>query len=405
MTERHKSNLLVNACPRVAKEWHPTKNTEMSLSTITKGSPKKVWWLCSKNTTKSLHEWRATVKDRVGKGSKCPYCSGRVATPGVNDLKSMYPEIAKEWSDRNQNTPSDVPAKGTKKVWWVCEKGHEWEVEIRKRTVRGYGCPFCANKRVLPGFNDLATKRPDLLSYWDFEKNTLNPTEVTVGSYKKIHWICEKSHTWTSSGAVRQHADGCPYCVGNRLWTGFNDLQTINPSLVLEWDFEKNAHITPDKVTRSSSTPAWWTCSKGHSWKALVSDRTDGHGCPQCIHRISSPEVNIASILQDISIVFETQKRSHGGFIDIFLPSLNLALEYDGWYWHKDLIEKDTEKTLMLLDKGYNVVRIREVTRGESLEFLPISHPKLLQLPWKYRKDSLGLDAVVNEILLWAGVK
>ena len=80
-------------------------------------------------------------------------------------------------------TPRDVTFGTKRKVWWRCEKGHTWRVSVQSRTLEGTGCPVCAGKQVLPGFNDLASQKPALAAQWDAARNgTLTPEQVTPAS-------------------------------------------------------------------------------------------------------------------------------------------------------------------------------------------------------------------------------
>ena len=82
-----------------------------------------------------------------------------------------------------------------KKIWWICKYGHEWESNIYNRAHGKNGCPICANRIVLDGFNDLNTKFPDIAKQWNYEKNgDLKPTQVTYGSGKKVWWKCNYGH-------------------------------------------------------------------------------------------------------------------------------------------------------------------------------------------------------------------
>lgn len=86
----------------------------------------------------------------------------------VSSLAVTHPTIAAEWHPtRNGDlTPEDVTFGSTRKVWWVGRCGHEWPATIGNRVGRRSGCPFCANKKALAGFNDLATLHPDLSAEW-----------------------------------------------------------------------------------------------------------------------------------------------------------------------------------------------------------------------------------------------
>ena len=128
--------------PSLAKEWHPKKNGTITPKDVTPGSNKRVWWICIKG-----HEWKAPILRRKITGSGCPYCSGYKVC-NDNCLATVNPNLAKQWHpDKNNSlTPKDVTAGSNKKVWWLCEKGHEWKAVIESRTL-GRGCPYCLRLR------------------------------------------------------------------------------------------------------------------------------------------------------------------------------------------------------------------------------------------------------------------
>ena len=100
------------------------------------------------------------------RGRSCGVCSGQQVQRGVNDLATLHPHLAKEWHPtKNKLTPHEVTQGSNKKAWWVCERGHEWEVSICNRT-GGSGCPYCSNQKVLKGYNDIATTHPHLIKYF-----------------------------------------------------------------------------------------------------------------------------------------------------------------------------------------------------------------------------------------------
>ena len=86
---------------------------------------------------------------------------------GLNDLATIYPEIAKQWhpTANGQLLPTKIAPKSNKKYFWICTNGHTFETTADHR-VRGSGCPYCGNKKVLLGFNDLKTIYPYFLLYF-----------------------------------------------------------------------------------------------------------------------------------------------------------------------------------------------------------------------------------------------
>ena len=143
------------------------------------------------------HEWNTLISTRAG-GSQCPYCSGIKLLKGFNDLKTKYPSLAAEWSEKNLPlTPDAVNEKSTKNVWWKCNTcGYEWKAVVKAR-VKGGMCPVCAERAVLQGYNDLGTTDSHLLSEWDFEKNSKwTPSNVSRNSMKVVWWKCGAGHSY-----------------------------------------------------------------------------------------------------------------------------------------------------------------------------------------------------------------
>ena len=264
-------------------EWDWEKNDELGLSpyVLTIGKNVKAWWKCSRG-----HQYQASIGNR-NYGYGCPYCSGRYAIKGENDLLTVHPHLAKEWNCEKNNglTPEDVLPNSDKKVWWKCSHGHEWQTQIKVRA-RGNGCPFCSGRNAIKGVNDLLTVNPSLAEEWNYEKNDgLTPMDVLPNCEKKAWWKCSHGHEWEARIDNRSRGSGCPYCAGVLTIQGENDLQTINPDLAKEWNYEKNNGLTPMDVLPSSDKKAWWKCSKGHEWKTQIKNRTKGTGCPYCAGR------------------------------------------------------------------------------------------------------------------------
>ncbi len=127
--------------PKLSKEWHPTKNGDLSPDNVTAYSSRKAWWICRRG-----HEWKSRIADR-NRGAGCPFCSGRVVNK-EHCLNTKNPSLAREWHTTKNAplTPNDVTPGSHAKVWWFCGKGHEWQATVKNRN-NGSGCPYCAGKR------------------------------------------------------------------------------------------------------------------------------------------------------------------------------------------------------------------------------------------------------------------
>ena len=198
-----------------------------------------------------------------------------------NSLAAVHPELIVEWSDRNLPlTPDSVTFGSNKKVWWKGACGHEWETSVKARS-NGEKCPICSGARVVSGINDLSTLKPELTSEWS-EKNKIKPTEVSIGSQKKVIWKCKLGHEWAATVKSRTiNKTGCPYCSHNKVLAGFNDLATVLPEVAAEWS-DRNEK-KPTEVTAFANSKAWWKCETcGYEWNTLISTRSYGSKCPCC---------------------------------------------------------------------------------------------------------------------------
>jgi very-short-patch-repair endonuclease/uncharacterized Zn-finger protein len=136
-----------------------------------------------------------------------------------NSLKHLFPTVCKEWNyEKNKPlVPANFSPGSNKKVWWKCDKDHEWEavIEIRTRTNQPSACPYCAGQKT-GSDNNLAFLNPTLANEWHPTKNgELTPNMVTLSSHKKAWWVCGKGHEWEAVIYSRKNR-GCPYCAGKR---------------------------------------------------------------------------------------------------------------------------------------------------------------------------------------------
>ena len=157
-------NLLSEVHPELIEQWSE-RNLPLTPDKITYGSNKIVWWkgACG-------HEWQTSIKARSN-GENCPICSGARVVEGINDLATLKPELAAEWSSKNKTLkPTMVSVGSHKKVIWKGKCGHEWSATVKSRATNGTGCPYCSHNKILVGFNDLASQRPEIAAEWS-EKN------------------------------------------------------------------------------------------------------------------------------------------------------------------------------------------------------------------------------------------
>lgn len=170
-------------------------------------SNKNVWWICRNDKS---HRWRATVNNR--KKSKCPFCSGKRVTEknSLYQHKGIVNEIHP--SKNSDCNPRKIAQFSHKKLWWVCEHGHEWKAEVAAR-VSGQGCPFCSGKKPT-STNNLSIIFPEIVKEWSSKNDNL-PSDFLPFSKVKVWWICENGHEWKARISDRTlSGSGCHECSG-----------------------------------------------------------------------------------------------------------------------------------------------------------------------------------------------
>lgn len=150
----------------------------------------------------------------------------------------------------------------------------------------------------LPGPDEaesLAALNPELSQSWDYEKNfPLQPTMFSPTSSFKAWWKCDQGHSWqqtihnlTKFKSKNSMGNGCKKCwysnMSQHLAKKRGSLAEMRPDLLSEWNYEKNAPLTPENVSLKSSIDVWWKCSEGHEWYGRIRQRVEAkYGCMIC---------------------------------------------------------------------------------------------------------------------------
>lgn len=288
---------------------------------------------------------------------------------------SGYKNLVNEWSPLNDKSPSEVTHGSTYRASWVCSKcSFSWEARVDHRVGRGSGCPKCSTivaskkRRVPKSGNSVAEACPVLVDLWS-DKNDLGPESYNKGSKSKVWFKCKNGNhsDWLASIDNVSRGRRCPLCKGLRISESLskpkseNSLAEVYPNLASEWHIDNDKN--PDEVNKCAKYRAKWICSNGHEWVASVSDRAYGYGCPKCVHRVSTGELEIQEFLSSIGVKFNASDRSLGFEVDILIPTHSIAVEYNGLYWHSEKFRNKNshaEKWRKCEEKGIQLITVWE---------------------------------------------
>lgn len=379
--------------PELAEQWVGS-DRGVGPGDVRPGSNIRATWRCERG-----HEWTTSMKKRTS-GQGCPYCAGKRTTMETS-LAHLYPAIAAEWhpSKNGRATPDQITPGSNKKRWWTCDNGHAWHAVVHSR-VQDNGCPYCARKLVTPE-TSLAAENPELASQWHPTKNgDVTPSDVFANARAKRWWLCDNGHDWDAPVFIRHRGIGCRFCAGQEA-TPETSLAAERPDVAAEWHPTLNGDRSPDQFRPASSEDAWWQCPRNpeHAWSARIAHRTlSGSGCPRC--KLLPHSHQQFSLAHEIKVFIDFDLEDHkirvkGQIwdVDIVLRDQQIAIEFDGFYWHRDKQDLDRKKADELRAQGWRVIRVRE----SPLEAL---HPDDVEVPAQDGKLAANATLRQVEVLL-----
>ena len=367
----------------ILDEWHPIKNGTLRPDNVTSGSGKKAWWRLPYDDPKTgKHfdfEWISSIADRTGaKQAGCPYLSGKKILPGFNDLKTFSEinhlnSIIEDFdSEKNDIYITAISPGSNKKIWWKCHKcGFQWQAAPHNRTGNmKAGCPNCGRNKQRVDITDIVGQKYGRLLVLEPIMNNSNSSHESRQQYRcqcdcgrqviKARDLL-KSRKAFSCGCLQTESRNNHHKVSFETWCKQND----KLELLQDWDYSSNG--LPSDYGYGSSRVVSWVCSKcGYKWSTRLNARTRNNrptGCKKCAKRnnTSFPEQAVYyyihkyfpdAINGDRKILKELE-------LDIYIPSINVAIEYDGKKWHS-LLKRDIHKDNLCKDKGILLYRIRE---------------------------------------------
>ena len=289
--------------PKLSSEWHPDLNAPTEPSQFTFGSSFKPWWLCNCG-----HVFKTSIAHRAIDGTGCPKCNGKIASEENNAANSPL-LVAQFNEEKNEGIKlSKLLPHSHKKLWWKCEKGHEWRASVSKRT-NGNGCPYCSGKKACYD-NTLLAKYPIIAHEWHPNLNMpLQPNEVTAGSTKIVWWKCKHGHEWKTSVARRtKKKSTCPKC-NEKVFQTQRSLLAKFPEIASEVSANQNPELNLSTLSAYSHQKIWWRCQVGHEWESSVANRTRKKtGCPYCSGHLATPENCLEALFPELLLEWDFEK-------------------------------------------------------------------------------------------------
>ena len=285
--------------PKIADEWHPTKNKELKPEDFTYGSNEKVWWLCPKN-----HDYYSVIATRTSKKpSGCPFCSNQSSSPELRIL-SEFRLIFDDVKNRHKIEGVEIDVYVPKFNVAIEYDGYHFHQGREKNDLEKNKSLQKRNIgviRVRCSPLDKITENDLIVENDDLSKSDLNRIFKTTYYFTDTS-IKEKIREYFISDHFLNE-DYFRELLSNSSPPLENSISIEFPNLISEWDDEKNKPLTPDQFSRGSHKIIWWLCPKNHSFPATIKNRTNKkpRGCPYCSGKKVNSENNLKFLFPKIA--------------------------------------------------------------------------------------------------------
>lgn len=291
-------------------------------------------------------------------GRGCRKCSSGKITKSIEDCITDFKQVHNNFYDY-----SLVDYKNTKtKVTIVCPIHGQFN-QIPSKHLSGQGCTECSLKRKSIKFSkandefikEAKEKQGDLYDY-SLVKYTNNITPVNI--------ICQVHGVFKQTPSNHLKGRGCFKCSHNKrgLNSRFNSdevLDKCRDNFNDKYDYTLANYITiKDKLDV--------ICPIHGLFSKIAESHIKGQGCPKCAYINTIPETELTDFLTndcEIEIIKSDRTILKPKELDVLIPSHNLAIEYNGLYFHNEL-HKDSKyhlnKTNDCEAKGIQLIHIFE---------------------------------------------
>ena len=273
---------LADRYPRLALEWHPTKNGDLKPNHLLPNSNREVWWQCAKG-----HEW-LTAPNARARGNGCRRCSNQTSEAEIRILTEIQHLFSNVESRANVHGREIDIYLADARVGIEYDGSH-WHKS--KTTQDKEKNEFLQSKGVtlirlrdaglsLLGPHDVIAEKTALVSKADM--NRLVTQLISLGTLGDCSHLTQylRLPAFANEAGFIQYVSYLPDPFPEHSLAAYPDLCT-------EFDLEKNSPLSPTNLIRSSDVNAWWKCSRcGKGWQQPIVSRTRSQrlGCLDC-HR------------------------------------------------------------------------------------------------------------------------
>ena len=267
--------------PELAKEWHPTKNGDLTPKDVFPSSDKTVWWKCIVG-----HEWEATINVR-NRGIGCIQCSKEKRTSYPEQavcyyISKLFPDTINRYIENNKELDIYIPSlkigiEYDGIFFHTSEKADKERSKDQYFAKKGIRVIRIKEKQSLT--SDISIENDTI--YYSPNRHYIALSTVIV---KIITMIYKAKNEDVPKLDISIERDNTQILQAYLSSLKANSVLT-NKTLAKEWNYEKNGLLNPQYIPQNSGHKVWWKCEKGHEWQAVIASRNQGLGCPYCSNK------------------------------------------------------------------------------------------------------------------------
>lgn len=319
--------------------WYSLKN-QWSFESAPKNE--KIIWSCPKG-----HEEKLLWDTKLARVDKCKPC---------NSIGNKYPELAKTLDPTNKvPDPFKIYMNMSTPIKWICNCGHRWSETPLFRASKG--CPECYPRDNVrrAGKRSPASENSYLMKLWDFERNKVDPSQISFKSSLMMYWVCEYGHSFQRAINNQRRETPCPRCSRpetedeweryfqtkfnfGKQWLLDNYINSEN-SLDEIWKNGGYSHTLLRRALKAFGLKKEKNQIMEIREKKRINTWIENYGEYDPIKHLSSPsnlEMEVRAALENLKINFiqSDRKTIAPKELDFLLSDLQVAIEFNGNHWH-----------------------------------------------------------------------
>ena len=291
------------------------------------------------------------------RGHGCPFCSNKNRGKHTITTETLIKKYNKVHNRKYSYEKTEYIDANTK-ICVTCPTHGDFYI-LPFNHLNGQGCPKCKGRNL--------TQEEVIEKFKETHGDKYNYSKVVFNKIKeKVCIICPEHGEFWQTPQKHINGQGCPLCGGTAKLTTFSFIEKSRLIHDNKYDYSKVKYI-------NNKTYVDIICPIHGLFKQLPYNHINGHGCSKCVETSSKQECVIYDFIKifDDDILQGNKKLISPYELDLFSKKYNMAIEYDGLYWHSS----------KKVDKNYHLMKT-ELCEKQGIKLIHIFEDE-----WLYKQD------------------